>query len=338
VRENEYAMATTPRHHLVPQLLLRRFADADGNLRMVRRDDLTVSLGTSVRNACNEAGFYRIETEDLEPDHRDGHDPEFLEKILSTFESRAEIAIEHVLNGSPPWSKDDRYHLTMFTALQYVRGWRFRQQMDDLGTLVMRRELASDPEGMHRSAKQFLRSEGRAATPEAIDEFITQVLGPSGPRLVSSKPNAIQTGIQFALEVLAPMLFVRPMRLLHFADDARLLTSDSPVVTWSPDHPDERVVALDDSATITLPLSPTAALSFARHGQDAAVNSGLTRARQINTAAADIADRWIYHQPSTNPLHGLTVPPDKPKWVDERVASRVDADGTYKELLQTVQR
>src|SRR5665213_2478949 len=110
-------MATTPRHHLVPQLLLGRFADANGNLRMVRRDDLTFSVGTSVRKACNEAGFYRIETEDLEPDHRDGHDPEFLEKTLSVFETRAATAIGHVLNGSPPWTLDDRYHLTMFTAL-----------------------------------------------------------------------------------------------------------------------------------------------------------------------------------------------------------------------------
>jgi hypothetical protein len=332
-------MASTPRHHLVPQLLLRRFADADGNLCMVKRDDPNgLPLRISVNNACNEAGFYRIETEDVEPDHRDGHDPEVVEKMLSMFESRAEAAIEHILAGQLPWTDDDRFHLVNFVALHFVRGWRYRRHMNEIGTLTMRRMLASVSDRMTRMARQHLRSEGRAVTQAAIDEFVAVILGPSGPKLVSSQPNAIQTGFEFALEFLAERLFIRPMRLERFDNSTPLLTSDSPVVTWSPDHPDKRVVPLADAATITLPISPTAALTFSQGGHDAVATAGTVRARQINLAVADTAERWIYFRPGTNPLGALDIPPEKPHWVGERIASRIDDDGRYRELWGTVQR
>lgn len=331
-------MATTPRHHLVPQFLLRRFAGADKKLVMVKREDLSSSFSTTVNNACNEAGFYRIETEDIDPDHREHYDPETLEKYLSVFESRAERAIRHLLVGTPPWADNDRFHLADFTALQYVRGWHFRKQFDEIGTLAMRREMLANRPKLEQSAKRFLQQRGERATPEAIADFIDHAYGPQGPRLVLAKPHAIQASFRFALETLAPTLANRPLRLLHFADDTPLLTSDSPVVTWAPDRPNERVVALRDATTITLPLGPNLALSFARSGRDVAARAGATRVRQINAAVADIADRWIYHHPDTSPLDGLAIPSDKPQWQDEKLAARIDEDGSYRELWWTVQR
>lgn len=305
---------------------------------MVKREDLTSSFSTTVNNACNEAGFYRIETEDVDLGHREGHDPETLEKYLSVFESRADHAIQHLLDGTPPWADEDRYHLVNFMALQYVRGWRFRKQFDEIGTLIMRREMLANRPTLDESAKRFLQQRGERATPKTIAEFVDHAYGPEGPRLVMSKPHAVQASFRFALEALTPMLWTRPLRLLHFADDAPLLTSDSPVVTWAPDRGDTRVVALVDAATITLPLAPNLALSFARSGHDVVARAGATRARQINTAVADLADRWIYHHPQTSPLDGLVIPPEKPLWQDEKLAARIDEDGTYRELWWTVQR
>lgn len=331
-------MATTPRHHLVPQFLLRRFAGADNKLVMVKRQDLGSSLSTTVNNACNEAGFYRIETEDIDPGHRECHDPETLEKHLSVFESRAQHALQHLLDGTPPWADEDRYNLANFTSLQYVRGWQFRRQFDEIGTLTMRREMLANRPKLEESAKRYLQQRGEQATRRAIGEFIDQAYGPQGPRLVLAKSHAIQASFRFALETLAPMLFTRPLRLLHLADEAPLLTSDSPVVTWAPDSSDERVVALRDAATLTLPLGPNLALSFARNGQDVVTRAGATRARQINTAVAGIADRWIYHHPDTSPLDGLVIPSEKPRWKDEKLAARIDEEGNYRELWWTVRR
>lgn len=331
-------MATTPRHHLVPQFLLRRFADADNKLIMVKREDLSSSFSTTVNNACNEAGFYRIETEDIETGHREGHDPEALEKLLSVFESRANDALKHLLDGAPPWTDEDRYHLATFTALQYVRGWRLRKQFDEIGTLTMRREMLTNRPQLERSAKRLLRQRGEPATRKAVAAFVDHSYGPQGPRLVFDKSHAIQTSFRFALKTLVPMLFTRPLRLLHFTRDAPLLTSDSPVVIWAPDRPDERVVALVDAATITLPLAPNLALSFSRSGQDAVAKPGATRARQINTAVADIVDRWIYHHPDTSPLNDLDIPSEKPHWQDQKLAAQIDDEGNYRELWQTIQK
>lgn len=173
---------------------------------------------------------------------------------LSAFESRAEQAIQHLLDGTPPWATQDRYNLAMFTSLQYARGWHFRNQLDEMGTLTMRREMLANRPKLEQSAKRYLRQRGERVTPEALDRVIDQAFGPDGPRLVLGKPHAIQASFRFALQTVAPLLLTRPLRLLHFADEAPLLTSDSPVVTWAPDRPDERVVALVDAATITLPL------------------------------------------------------------------------------------
>lgn len=137
--------------------LLRRFADANNKLVMVKREDLGSSFYTTVNNACNEAGFCRIETEDIHPGHREGHDPEVLEKNLSVFESRAERAIQQLLDSTPPWAHEDRYNLAIYTTLQYVRGWHFRKQFDEIGTLTMRREMLANRPELEQWAKRVLQ-------------------------------------------------------------------------------------------------------------------------------------------------------------------------------------
>lgn len=331
-------MATTPRHHLVPQFLLRRFADAEGKLAMVKRENLNVQIPTTVNNACNEAGFYRLETEDIEPDYREGHDPEAVEKGLAMFEARAERSIRSLLEGSPPWSDEDRYNLANLVALQYSRGWRFRTQINELVTLSMRRQVLADRSGSEVAARRFLQQRDKQPTQAAIDKLIDEAYGPQGPRLVVGKPHAVQASFRFAWDVLAPMLFLRPLRLLHFTDDTPLLTSDNPVVTWAPNRPNDRIVALADAITIILPIGPNLALSFATKGDDAVTTAGATRARQINTATEDGAERWIYHHPNMSPLKGLAIPFERPSWRDEKIAVRVDEDGNHRELWVTVQR
>ena len=66
------------RSHIVPQLLLKRFAsepNEHGQLRELDRADLRSAHPTTVRKACREAGYYRIEVEDLEEWAREGHGP-----------------------------------------------------------------------------------------------------------------------------------------------------------------------------------------------------------------------------------------------------------------------
>ena len=271
------------------------------------------------------------------PATRGGHDPEALEGHLSVFEARAEESLWSILDAGPPWNDTDRYNLVTFTALQYVRGWHFRKQFDELGTLAMRREMLADRPRLERSASKFLQERRQAADAEAVAEFIDSAFGEGGPRLVLEKPHAIQISFQFALDVLAPMLWERRLRLMRFAPEAPLLTSDSPVVTWAPGRAGDRVVGLRDAASITLPVGRHLAIAFVRGGEDAISTAGATRARQVNLAAADLADRWIFHHPEDSLVADLNIPAQRPRWLDERVAARIDEDGNYRELWRTIQ-
>ena len=52
------------RHHTVPQLLLRRFADENGLIRVVERDDFSKSFETGTAGALAQQHFYTIDTAD----------------------------------------------------------------------------------------------------------------------------------------------------------------------------------------------------------------------------------------------------------------------------------
>ena len=305
-------MAATPRHHLVPQFLLREFADQAGRLRMIDRRDVSGAPRlVSVNNACNEAGFYRIDTDDVDPDHRDGHDPEVIEKHLSVFEARAKRALYTMVHSDPPWEPYDRFDVVNFVALQYVRGWRFRRMLDERGTAVMRHLLRSDPDRLRQMAVDLARSDGLPVNETTIAAGIEEMVGPRGPRLVSSKPNAIQIGLKSAFGPLGEMLWVRALKVVHFAPDTTLLTSDSPVATWSPGNTG-RVLPLGTAAAVALPIAPTTALWFTRGGTDGHSNARAVRAAQINHVVADSAERWIFTHPERGALDKLAINPEPP--------------------------
>ncbi|MDP9117162.1 MAG: DUF4238 domain-containing protein [Actinomycetota bacterium] len=77
------------RHHLVPQFLLRRFADANGKLIMVKPGDLEVAVPVTVNNACNEAGFTALR-------------PRTSWRRRCRLEGRADNSIRNLLAGEAP--------------------------------------------------------------------------------------------------------------------------------------------------------------------------------------------------------------------------------------------
>ena len=132
------------RSHIVPQLLLKRFASEPsehGQLRELDRADLPSAHPTTVRKACREAGDYRIEAEDLEEWAREGHDPEIAENALGGVEAEAGALVEDLIAGQLPRTDADRFHLALFVALQATRGWQFREELNQIGTVQMRQEL-----------------------------------------------------------------------------------------------------------------------------------------------------------------------------------------------------
>jgi hypothetical protein len=155
---------------------------------------------------------------------------------------------------------------------------------------------------------------------------------------------AVQESLRMALEDITPHLFLRSWRLLRFPDNL-LLISDSPVGMWTPvpasaDCPagQDFSVGVVNASLVCLPLDRRTALAMTTHnGPDKAIDSGRTRARQINMALVHDAERWIYHHPSDHPLDDIEIP-EPTVFTDEVVAVRDDADGTRREFHRVTRR
>ncbi|QBR93757.1 DUF4238 domain-containing protein [Nocardioides euryhalodurans] len=310
------------RHHLVPQMYLRLFADERSRITLVDRDDLDRAFRTSVKKACAEVGFYDWRP-DLHPDSPPVDEeilhPEFVERSLSAFESRAVSPIRRILSsGQPPHTKEDRYHLTNFIAFQMTRTRRFREDLSATGTKAMREHLKSTLDAA--SVAEWLRARGEPYSPEDVREFIASATGEDGPRLVPDPAYAIQQAVGQALTTVAEALWTRQWAVAAF-DEPRLLTSDEPVVLW---HPGDEPVGPVNAPIVWLALGRRHLLEM--RADDAPLLAQEDRAAIFNAAVATGADRWIIHHPHDTRLLAETVVGPRSAWGDEVVRTTLTED------------
>lgn len=317
-----------PRHHVVPQLMLRRFADDAERIVMADRDAGHRTVVTKVRTAAAENGFYRIDAEDVADGHREGHDPELVEKALSGVEGAAAGPLADLIEGRFP-SLEDRFRIALLVALQAVRGQGFRDEMERIATLAAKTHLgATVTDGKIRG---WLAGEGRAAGQDDVDAFREEMLRDEGWSLEMPHPVAVQETLRFGIEVVQPRLYFAAWEIWTF-DEPLLLTSDAPVAPWSPPRPDGLPVGIADARHVYLPLDRSTVLVVTDRAQDAVADrvvrqTSAALAARVNRAVASGAYRWIYHHPDDRPLDGLRVGP-RQRWTTEQ-ASRDDAgDGT----------
>lgn len=312
------------RHHLVPQMYLRGFADEHGMLAMVTREDLTDSRHITVNNACNETGFYSIPSEDLEPFAREGHDPEVVEKHLAQIESRAGPALEELRATAevPQTGNERRYHLAAFAAIQMTRTWRFRRDMLELyhagATALVKANTTDERLGA------FLASKGRPTRPADIVEFRASLFGSDGPKLVVPGSRGVQAAIHLAVEEGIPELLSRSWHLRVF-DEPVLLTSDAPIAMRSVSSPGDLAPALKTADAIYWPLDRHHVLSFERSvgkpKDKLTRDAPIGRAAKINASVAAEAERWIFHHPEDRPagLEDIGALPPHPELVFDTV-------------------
>jgi len=118
-----------PRHHLIPQFFLKRFANEQNQLLMVDGKSGKASM-THVKNAAVETGFYTIET--------DAGPSDEVEEFLSKVESATAEALRTLDGGTWPLLDRERGALASFIALQVVRGRDFRSAVNDFELRVMK--------------------------------------------------------------------------------------------------------------------------------------------------------------------------------------------------------
>ncbi|ACU72766.1 hypothetical protein Caci_3877 [Catenulispora acidiphila DSM 44928] len=324
-------MGHTYHHHLVPQMYLRNFADA-GKLKAVARQPPHRSHTSSVKNACNEVGFYELPPEELSQDDplRDGWDPEFVEKFLSQVEGDAAPIIEAMVAGDFPLSAKDRNVMSLFIALQVTRGWAFRdraqQTVERLSPDVLQMCMREE------AIRERLTAEGRPVNRRAIKNIQRQLA--EVPAITLPQGSLVASAIEQAVETCRPVIAGRPWRLLRF-DENVLLTSDQPVGLWAPGSPTS--VGLATAKMTYMPLNRNTAIAVAASGPEKISFPGPARARQVNDAVARRARRWIFHHPDDDPLKELVLPPVE-EVTAEIVAQRKNPDGTTEEIVRMTSR
>jgi len=232
-----------PRHHLVPQMLLKRFGDEGGRLAMVPRRGGEQVFGT-VRKAAAEAGFYQLE---IPEGMDDQFTPEHVENLLSQVEGKAEQLIAAALDGGFPFSNQGRFDFALFLALQITRGWSFRRDLAEIGWYAARAAMAEVTE---EHARDWLRSRNLASGHAEVRQFLERAQAMESVKLVPSTSAGTLWMLKHAVEDLQPALYFRSWRLLRF-DRPGLLLSDQPVAMWA--RP-SRDVGLHDSGHRIIPL------------------------------------------------------------------------------------
>ncbi len=303
------------RHHVVPQMLLRGFADDRGRLVMVPREG-GKPVPLTVGDAAVECGFYEIDVPD---DLADTFDSEHVENLLSQVESQARPILDDMLAGRFPLDPKAKFDLALFLALQMTRGRVFREDFHEIGQAAAKRFASEIP---FERVEAWHRSKGHSMDDQQLEEFWERVRRFEGTTVVASKTTEVMWMLKHVVETMHPHLFLRQWRLHRFVDPG-LLISDDPVALWGRptrdlDHQPLGVATAD---AIWMPLDRNHALGLIRSGEERIVEGTPIRMKQINTAVAGASHRWLFHHPDDSPLDDLTIPPAM-RFEDEVVSVR----------------
>lgn len=328
VGRRRVASRVVRRHHLVPQMVMKRFADDDGRLVMVGREPPHRVVKSAVKTAAAEAGFYRIETDDVAESHRAGHDPELVEDALAGVETVVAPLLDALIDGRFP-SLEDRYRLSLFVALQWGRGWRLREDIDRVATLLMRNDLAAT--WTVPAVRERLAGLGLPSGPEDAAAFADQAFGEDGPTLRLDQAHMVQQTLRFAVESVLPLVYFRAWRVVRF-DRPVLLTSDAPVASWSPASRHGLPVGIGNARETYMPLNRRTVLVVTGRSLDdrpdrLVETRRLARAARVNAVVAGGAHRWLFHHPDDSPMVRLALGPPE-RWQEEVTDVTPQEDGT----------
>lgn len=286
------------RHHLLPRLYLKRWADERGQVRLVDTHE-DRSFVANIADALVQNGFYNVET-------NDGSPPDMVESVLAGLEGYCATAFAALDAGMWPLDDESRTALAHFIALQIPRGEVFRattnHAADQIGRMMLQM-TAADPQRL----RAVMREVGGGAEPSdeevaAQAEFMAQGRYTIG----QSQNSSVSLFMETAAELIEPV-FACSWDLLTATGDSRLITADEPIMMWrapSAVAPWMRVGILT-AEEITLPLDPTRCLRFSiRPGApDRHVTIGDEDVAMINGRTAQAAHRYLILE-KTWPLGG----------------------------------
>lgn len=308
------------RDHIVPRMLLRRFAGAGEHLLATPRSGGS-RIPMTVSRACREAGFYDI---DIDPAFSHLASRNQIEMSLADFEGRASRLFDRFADDQLDLSNQDRFDLMLFVAFQAVRGWSFREEISELATVMAKEELR--PRLTAERLRAQLKKDGRRCDDAAVAAWRLELLT-SNWKVVPSQSAAVQQMGLLALKVIHPDLYLRRrVRLLRFEEPA-LIVSDEPVALWARPERDLDVhpLGIASADAIYMPVDRRHAIALLFSGAERVVDGRPKRAETINHLVASGAHRWIFQHPDDPPIEVGDLL-ERPRWGVETLGAIAEGD------------
>jgi len=296
---------TAKRHHTVPQLLLCRFTDENGLVRVVERDDFSKWFETGTVGALAEKHFYTIETET-------GPDVGIEEDLFARrVEAPAARALRRVVDeGRFPPMPGLRETLSIFFAFQFVRGPGVRAALlAHYDAFAKMRASGATPEMVRRYVKE--NDDGSPLSDDDVQELLGTLHDTSSWRVVPNSEANHHLGIVLPMVLdLVPHFEERQWHLISFPSPM-LVTGDEPIgLVGRAVSPGDDVLGIKTASEIVVPVDPMHAFLLApapRSTAELRLTGTPKMAQIINNHVGYACHRYLVHRAGTEPLRGLTL-------------------------------
>lgn len=289
------------RHHVVPRLHLRGFADPEGRIIQLdldngRRREVSLTDAAVIKN------FYTV----ILPD---GTMSDAWERWLADVENEIAPALRRAIEMPVFHLGDgDRQRLAQWVALQYLRGPDNRRQMTEIAALTLQAQVGMG--GLAYLQHAMSRGLGREVPKVEAERVWNDIHSPRGPHVVIDSKEHLRT-LARMYDAATAMVYNRSWSRVAYTRK-RLMVSDVPVSLVPGDGHDERGLA--GAKAIAVPLDRRTLLWL--DGSDDA-GPRVDRDRDPSALLANTynyfgtlsAERFLYYHPGDNPVpRDVTIP------------------------------
>jgi Protein of unknown function (DUF4238) len=212
-------------HHLIPEFYLARFAGPDGQL-LVTDKKLDSRKLIHPRVLMRQRDYYTIETIEGPSDA--------IEQWLSKIEGATAKALRRIDAGTFPPSDEDLDVLSVFVALQLLRGQYLQSMLDDMvqQTSEMTAKILTSVPNAMRAA--LYRIQGHMPSEEEIQKQqaeLTRALEEKRVKATVPRTETIDAMLN-TLPMVASIVAQRSWTLIE-SDAPVFIAADVPVALWS---------------------------------------------------------------------------------------------------------
>jgi hypothetical protein len=279
------------RHHYLPQMYLRGFADEDDLVWVFDRQTKTY-LHQGVINTAVKKDFYTV----VGPD---GQKTDAVETMMANMvEGPMKHIIERLDKKNLTWDGEDRAILALFVALLRTRNLAFDKDQNDLTKEFHQwwsKATHPSPEAVEKSLREYEEKTGQDMTDVSPQELF-EMIRDDQFEFKNLRQNNIKMMMSLSLEI-AKVLFRLNWEILAAPKGTSFVTCDNPFTVVPPPFFDDTLEGygiLTPGSSTVVPLSRRTAICFYGEGErtrGAVVYKDFLR--HVNLVVAANSERFV---------------------------------------------